>query len=114
SKKRRQTSPMAPSPRRLLAALEPNIHNGDRILIAHGGDASKLEAYPNLWAGIGLVPGGANHTLVGNHAEVANRIEEYHALGVDEFLLSGHPHLEEAVQHGSGDQSNAEFRGSDR
>ncbi|HEX4223984.1 MAG TPA: hypothetical protein VHZ97_16570, partial [Pseudonocardiaceae bacterium] len=32
----------------------------------------------------------------GSHAEVAERIEEYHALGIDEFILSGQPHLEEA------------------
>ena len=89
--------------RRLLAALEPNPHNGsDRIATVHGGSASKLEVYPNLWAGAGLVAGGADLALVGNHAEVANRIEEYHALGVDEFLLSGHPHLEEAYWFGEG------------
>jgi alkanesulfonate monooxygenase len=90
--------------RRLLAALEPNVHNGSvhRLLTAHGGGASKLEVYPNLWAGVGLVPGGADLALVGNHAEVANRIEEYHTLGIDEFVLSGHPHLEEAYWFGEG------------
>jgi alkanesulfonate monooxygenase len=40
--------------------------------------------------------------LVGNHAEVANRIEEYQAAGVDEFLLAGRPHLEEAYWFGEG------------
>jgi alkanesulfonate monooxygenase len=90
--------------RRLLAALEPNPHNGsaNRIVSVHGGGASKLEVYPNLWAGVGLVPGGADLALVGNHAEVANRIEEYHDIGVDEFVLSGHPHLEEAYWFGEG------------
>ena len=68
----------------------------------HDEGASKLEVYPNLWAGVGLVPGGADLALVGNHAEVANRIEEYHAVGVDEFVLSGHPHLEEAYWFGEG------------
>lgn len=88
--------------RRLLAALEPNPHNGSATVAVHGGSASKLEVYPNLWAGVGLVPGGADFALVGNHAEVANRIEEYHAAGVDEFVLSGHPHLEEAYWFGEG------------
>lgn len=90
--------------RRLLAALEPNPHNGSahRMVTVHGGGASKLEVYPNLWAGVGLVPGGADLALVGNHAEVANRIEEYHAVGIDEFVLSGHPHLEEAYWFGEG------------
>jgi alkanesulfonate monooxygenase len=30
----------------------------------------------------------------GGHVEVADRIEEHHELGIDEFILSGHPHLE--------------------
>jgi alkanesulfonate monooxygenase len=84
--------------RRLLAALDPSIHNGH----LHGGGASKLEVYPNLWAGVALVPGDATLALVGNHAEVADRIEEYHSAGVDEFLLSGHPHLEEAYWFAEG------------
>ena len=33
---------------------------------------------------------------------MADRIEEYHALGLDEFILSGHPHLEEAYWFGEG------------
>ena len=57
---------------------------------------------PNLWAGIGLVRGGAGTALVGSHEEVADRIEEYHQLGFDEFILSGHPHLEEAYWFGEG------------
>ena len=33
---------------------------------------------------------------------MADRIAEYHALGIDEFILSGYPHLEEAYQVGEG------------
>ncbi len=36
------------------------------------------------------------------HTEVADRIEEYAALGIDEFILSGYPHLEEAYWFGEG------------
>ena len=36
---------------------------------------------PNLWAGVGLVRGGAGTALVGSHEEVADRLEEYHRLG---------------------------------
>ncbi|MGA5466478.1 LLM class flavin-dependent oxidoreductase [Mycobacterium sp. NPDC050041] len=67
-----------------------------RMTALHGGRVDQLEIYPNLWAGVGLVRGGAGTALVGSHEEVANLIVEYHALGFDEFILSGYPHLEEA------------------
>jgi len=65
--------------------------------LAGGGD---LEVSPNLWAGFGLIRPGAGTALVGSHAEVADRIAEYHALGIDHFILSGQPHLEEALRFG--------------
>ena len=64
----------------------------------HGGRTDHLEVAPNLWAGIGLVRGGAGTALVGSHEEVADRIAEYHDVGIDEFILSGYPHLEEAYR----------------
>lgn len=74
-----------------------------RMLALHGGGGRDgLEIYPNLWAGIGLVRGGAGTALVGSHAEVAERIAEYHRLGIDEFIFSGYPHLEEAYWFGEG------------
>ena len=74
------------------------LHNTYR----DGGKASDLEIYPNLWAGVGLVRGGAGTALVGSHAEVADRIEEYAELGITEFVMSGYPHLEEAYWFGEG------------
>ncbi|MFI9824037.1 LLM class flavin-dependent oxidoreductase [Streptomyces sp. NPDC052013] len=73
-----------------------------RMLALHGGGRDRLEIHPNLWAGIGLVRGGAGTALVGSHEEVAERINEYHSLGIDEFVLSGYPHLEEAYWFGEG------------
>lgn len=67
-----------------------------------GSSARELEVYPNVWAGIGLLRGGAGTALVGSHAEVADRIEEYAALGLDQFILSGYPNLEEAFYFGEG------------
>jgi alkanesulfonate monooxygenase len=61
-----------------------------------------LVVSPNLWAGVGLLRGGAGTALVGSHQEVADRLAEYHALGVDEFILHGYPHLEEAYSIGYG------------
>ncbi|HXC83478.1 MAG TPA: LLM class flavin-dependent oxidoreductase [Trebonia sp.] len=73
-----------------------------RMTELHGGRTDALEVSPNLWAGVGLVRGGAGTALVGSHDEVAERIAEYHGLGIDEFILSGYPHLEEAYQTGEG------------
>ncbi len=65
-------------------------------------DPRDLEVYPNLWSGVGLVRGGAGTALVGSHEQVADRMEEYRDLGIDEFILSGYPHLEEAYRTGEG------------
>jgi alkanesulfonate monooxygenase len=65
-------------------------------------DAHALEVAPNLWAGVGLVRGGAGTALVGSHQEVADRIAEYAEIGIDEFVLSGYPHLEELFWFGEG------------
>ncbi|MGV9253765.1 LLM class flavin-dependent oxidoreductase [Streptomyces sp. NPDC003697] len=82
-----------------------------RMLALHGGNSDALEIHPNLWAGIGLVRGGAGTALVGSHDEVADRIAEYHRLGIDEFVLSGYPHLEEAYWFGEGVLPRLEARG---
>ncbi|MFG2556139.1 LLM class flavin-dependent oxidoreductase [Streptomyces sp. NPDC048581] len=82
-----------------------------RMLALHGGSSDELEIYPNLWAGIGLVRGGAGTALVGSHDEVAERIAEYHRLGIDEFVLSGYPHLEEAYWFGEGVLPRLEAQG---
>ncbi|MFI6012804.1 LLM class flavin-dependent oxidoreductase [Streptomyces sp. NPDC051243] len=87
----------------IQAGLARSESEGQRRMLAlHGGSRDDLEIYPNLWAGIGLVRGGAGTALVGSHDEVAERIAEYHRLGIDEFVLSGYPHLEEAYWFGEG------------
>jgi len=73
-----------------------------RMRELHRGGRGDLEVSPNLWAGVGLVRGGAGTALVGSHEEVADRIEEYHRVGIDEFVLSGYPHLESAYWFGDG------------
>ena len=69
-----------------------------RMRELHGGRRDKLEVSPNLWAGVGLVRGGAGTALVGDPETVAARMKEYMALGIDTFILSGYPHLEEAYR----------------
>lgn len=73
-----------------------------RMAELHGGRFDRrdvragLEIAPNLWAGVGLVRGGAGTALVGNPQQVADRLREYAALGLEYFILSGYPHLDEA------------------
>ena len=69
-----------------------------RMMALHGGDRNKLVVSPNLWAGVGLVRGGAGTALVGSATQVADRMKEYIDLGIDRFILSGYPHLEEAYR----------------
>jgi alkanesulfonate monooxygenase len=73
-----------------------------RMAALHGGNRDHLVVSPNLWAGFGLVRSGAGTALVGSHEEVAERIAEYHHLGIDHFILSGQPHLEEAYWFAEG------------
>jgi alkanesulfonate monooxygenase len=87
----------------IQARLRRSESEGQRRMLAlHNGSASELEVAPNLWAGVGLARGGAGTALVGSHEEVADRIEEYAALGISEFVMSGYPHLEEAYWFGEG------------
>ena len=74
---------------------------GQRRMVAlHGGDRANLEISPNLWAGVGLVRGGAGTALVGDPETVAKRMLEYADLGIETFILSGYPHLEESYRVG--------------
>ncbi|WP_312754002.1 FMNH2-dependent alkanesulfonate monooxygenase [Rummeliibacillus suwonensis] len=64
----------------------------------HKGDRNNLEISPNLWAGVGLVRVGAATALVGSAETVAQRIREYQELGIETFVFSGYPHLEESYR----------------
>jgi alkanesulfonate monooxygenase len=69
-----------------------------RMSQLHGGSREALEISPNLWAGVGLVRGGAGTALVGDPDTVAQRMLEYQELGIENFIFSGYPHLEEAYR----------------
>ncbi|MFI7275371.1 LLM class flavin-dependent oxidoreductase [Streptomyces sp. NPDC049879] len=98
--------------RRAQEGLRRSESEGQRRMLAlHGGSRDDLEIHPGLWAGIGLVRGGAGTALVGSHAEVADLVEEYHALGIEEFVLSGYPHLEAAYWFGENVLPLLEARG---
>lgn len=69
-----------------------------RMAELHGGRRDKLVVSPNLWAGVGLVRGGAGTALVGTPEQIVERIREYQAVGIDTIIGSGYPHLEEAYR----------------
>ncbi len=88
---------------RVQAGLRRSASEGQRRMLAlHGGTRDGLEVHPGLWAGVGLVRGGAGTAMVGSHTQVADLVEEYAAVGITEFVLSGYPHLEEAYAFGEG------------
>lgn len=69
-----------------------------RMAELHGGRRDRLVVSPNLWAGVGLVRGGAGTALVGSPEQIVERIREYQAIGIDTIIGSGYPHLEEAYR----------------
>ncbi|WP_175626046.1 MULTISPECIES: FMNH2-dependent alkanesulfonate monooxygenase [Oxalobacteraceae] len=87
----------------LIARAQASFNKMDsegqrRMAALHGGKKDKLEVSPNLWAGVGLVRGGAGTALVGDPETVAARMQEYADLGIETFILSGYPHLEESYR----------------
>ena len=100
---------------RLLAGISPEeierVQSGlrksesegqKRMLALNQGSKDGLEIHPNLWAGVGLVRGGAGTAMVGSHTEIADLVEKYVEVGISEFVLSGYPHLEESYRFGEG------------
>ena len=87
--------------------LDRQDSHGQRRMLAlqssQAADLSReaLEVSPNLWAGrvgVGAERGSTGTALVGSAETVAARMGEYHALGVENFIFSGYPHLEEAYR----------------
>lgn len=92
-----------------IAANQRFVSNTDsigqqRMSALHGGlkpeNLRDLEIAPNLWAGIGLVRPGPGTAIVGSPDTVIRTLEAYRAAGVETFILSGMPLLEEAYRFG--------------
>lgn len=80
-----------------LAALAKYESEGQkRMLEFQRNGRNSLWLRDNLWAGVGLVRGGAGTAMVGDGTSVSQLMHEYAQIGIDTFILSGYPHLEEA------------------
>jgi len=69
-----------------------------RMARLHHGSRQSLRIGKNLWAGVGLVRGGAGTAFVGSPENIVQAMAEYREAGVETFILSGYPHLEEAYR----------------
>ena len=90
-----------------VAAVQAGLRRSEsvgqaRMLELNQGSKQSLEVHPNLWAGVGLVRGGAGTAMVGSFCEIADLVEQYVDAGISEFVMSGYPHLEEAYWFGEG------------
>jgi alkanesulfonate monooxygenase len=65
---------------------------------AASGDDGYVE--PNLWTGIGRARSGCGAAIVGDAEQVAAKLDAYRSIGIDAFVLSGYPHLDECVRFG--------------
>jgi len=92
----------------LVAALDPDV--GEQIrarsldstsvgvrhqaeLRAVADDDGFVE--PHLWTGIGRARSGCGAAIVGDPDQVVAKLQDYRTLGIDSFILSGYPHLDE-------------------
>ncbi len=53
-----------------------------------------------LWTGIGRARSGCGAAIVGDPDQVTQKLLAYRQLGIDAFILSGYPHLEECERFG--------------
>lgn len=53
-------------------------------------------AEPYLWTGIGRARSGCGAAIVGDPDQVLAKLNDYRAMGIDAFILSGYPHAAEA------------------
>lgn len=67
---------------------------------ARGKRVEDLIVAPNLWAGFGPIRPGPSLGVVGSYEQVAERIDDLINIGVEGFILSGTPALEEALRVG--------------
>ncbi len=92
----------------LVAAIDPAVGDAIRQRSLDSGSAGVRQQTDlrdradehgyverHLWTGIGRARSGCGAAIVGDPAQVAATLREYRRIGVDTFILSGYPHLDE-------------------
>ena len=88
---------------RLIADADPEVLR-QRQAVAAGGQPTPDENVDRhriggrLWNGLATVRVNCGTAIVGTPQQVAQDLYEYWKLGVDEFILSGFPHVEECIR----------------
>ena len=87
----------------LIADADPGVlrqrqavATGGQSTAGAGADSHRLGRH--LWNGLSTVRVNCGSALVGTPRQVAEELYAYWKLGVDEFILSGFPHVEESVR----------------
>ncbi len=88
----------------LIAHADPSVLQQRQAVMAgtpmtgQQTQAERVAAHrvgPHLWNGLSTVRVNCGTAIVGTPDEVADELYAYWQLGIDEFILSGYPHVEE-------------------
>lgn len=95
---------------RLISKIDSNVENRMSSYYKESDSTAQIRMNVLLkgdyrfgkykWAGIGRVRKGAGTAIVGTPEQVKEGLQEYLDIGVKHFILSGFPHVEEAIHFG--------------
>ena len=88
---------------RLIADADPEVLRQRQAVAITGQSTAGAEADPHrigrhLWNGLSTVRVNCGSAIVGTPQQAAQELYAYWKLGIDEFILSGFPHVEESVR----------------
>lgn len=85
--------------------IRDRAHDSISLGVAHQARARELAdkfgyVEPHLWTGVGRARSGCGAALVGSTDQVLTALQDYRAMGIRAFILSGYPHLDECRSFG--------------
>ena len=86
---------------RLIADADPEVLRQRQAVAGRSTAGAEVDSHRigrHLWSGLSTVRVNCGSALVGTPQQVAQELYGYWKLGVDEFILSGFPHVEESVR----------------